>query len=434
MEDKREIAIQTEGLKKIYRLGEYNYKSFNAAVRGKVARALGKEDPNKRIGDDTARVDGVMFRALDGIDLTVYKGERLGIIGANGAGKSTLLKLIAGITSPTEGTIGINGRISSMLEVGTGFNPELTGRENVYLNGAVLGMSEREVTQQLESIIDFSECREFIDTPTKRYSSGMQVKLAFSVAAHLQNEIMIMDEVLAVGDVAFQKKCLERMSEAATTEGKTVLYVSHNMFTVRYLCDRCIVLDKGKIVFDGAPEDAIAVYTQSFSEISCDVDLSRLKHAKLGYIQSEGILAVLTRVVVDDRAYPEYAHGEQLRCKVWLRANKRLRGLCLGTTVSASDDTVIASAFSPYGLDMDEGEVACVDCQLDISELGAGRYALGLMVFEYADGSPRRLDLVRNAFFFDVTIDPFATPFGSWESKMTGNFLLPEIRIEKKKA
>ena len=199
--------------------------------------------------------------ALNGIDLTVYKGEALGIIGSNGAGKSTLLKLLSRVTAPTEGEIDLYGRVSSMLEVGTGFNGEMTGRENVYLNGAILGMSASEIHRKMEQIIDFSEVRDFIDTPVKRYSSGMYVKLAFSVAAHLDSEILIMDEVLAVGDIAFQKKCLQKMREISSQENRTILYVSHNMNTIRELCDRCIVLDQGRIRYNGDVEKAIEIYT-----------------------------------------------------------------------------------------------------------------------------------------------------------------------------
>ncbi|MFR2691321.1 MAG: ABC transporter ATP-binding protein [Enterocloster bolteae] len=183
--------------------------------------------------------------ALDNVSFKVYRGEAIGIIGHNGAGKSTLLKLLSRVTAPTSGTIYLNGRITSMLEVGTGFHPELTGRENIYMNGAILGMTKAEINRKIDNIIDFSEVRQFIDTPVKRYSSGMYVKLAFSVAAHLDSEILLMDEVLAVGDVKFQEKCLGRMGQASSQEGKTVLYVSHNMRTIRQLCTRCIVLKKG---------------------------------------------------------------------------------------------------------------------------------------------------------------------------------------------
>ena len=257
--ENREVAIRLSGVKKMYKLGQIGGGTLQGDLQSWWARVRGKEDPNTKIGTDQ-RLVGQTFMALNGIDLTVYKGEALGIIGGNGAGKSTMLKLLSRVTAPTEGEIDIYGRIASMLEVGTGFNGEMTGRENVYLNGAILGMTKAEIDAKMEQIIEFSEVREFIDTPVKRYSSGMYVKLAFSVAAHLDSEIMIMDEVLAVGDMAFQKKCLDRMRDAAKQEGRTVLYVSHNMNTIRQLCDRCVVLDKGKVVFEGGVEEAISVY------------------------------------------------------------------------------------------------------------------------------------------------------------------------------
>lgn len=250
------IAIHLTGVKKRYRLGQIGGGTLNADLQSWLARLRGREDPNRKIGE-TARGE---FWALKGIDLTVRKGEALGIIGRNGAGKSTLLKLLCRVTTPTEGQIRLRGRVASMLEVGTGFHGEMTGRENVYLNGAILGMRREEIDRKIEDIIAFSEVGPFIDTPVKRYSSGMYVKLAFAVAAHLDSEILIMDEVLAVGDMAFQKKCLEKMRTAAKKEGRTVLYVSHNMHTIRTLCDRCIVLDQGKILFDGDVERAIALY------------------------------------------------------------------------------------------------------------------------------------------------------------------------------
>ena len=195
-----ELVLKVDNIKKRYRLGVIGGGTLQGDIQSWWARIRGKEDPNLKIGSDTNTKRG-SFMALDGISFEVKKGERLGIIGGNGAGKSTTLKLLSRVTAPTEGTIYINGRISSMLEVGTGFHPELTGRENVYLNGAILGMSKEEVDKKIEDIIDFSECRQFIDTPVKRYSSGMYVKLAFSVAAHLDSEILIMDEFLAVGDM-----------------------------------------------------------------------------------------------------------------------------------------------------------------------------------------------------------------------------------------
>lgn len=254
-----DIAIKIENLKKQYKLGAIGGATLNAELQSWWARKRGKEDPNLMIGQDYSRA-GESFWALNGINLEIKKGEALGIIGANGAGKSTLLKILSRVTAPTEGDIWINGRITSMLEVGTGFHGELTGRENIYMNGAILGMSRKEVDSKIDSIIEFSECRQFIDTPVKRYSSGMYVKLAFAVASHLDSEIMVMDEVLAVGDMKFQKKCLSKMGDAASNDGKTILYVSHNMATIRNLCTRCIVLDKGKLIYEGGVEQAISFY------------------------------------------------------------------------------------------------------------------------------------------------------------------------------
>ena len=257
--ENRPIAVKISGVKKMYKLGQIGGGTLQADLQSWWAKKRGREDPNTKIGEEE-RSKGDVFMALNGVDLTIYQGEAVGIIGKNGAGKSTLLKLLSRVTAPTKGEIDIYGRIASMLEVGTGFSGELTGRENVYMNGAILGMSKQEIDAKMEQIIEFSEVREFIDTPVKRYSSGMFVKLAFSVAAHLDAEIMIMDEVLAVGDMAFQKKCLTKMREAAKKDGRTVLYVSHNMNTIRQLCDRCILLDQGKTVFEGDVEEAITLY------------------------------------------------------------------------------------------------------------------------------------------------------------------------------
>ena len=229
-------------------------------ILGAVSGETLKDRLRLRMGKNDGEIHNKRFTALDGVSFEVQKGETVGLIGANGAGKSTLLKLISRITAPTEGRICIGGRVASMLEVGTGFHQELTGRENIYLNGAILGMSRKEVEQKVDSIIAFSECEEFIDTPVKRYSSGMYVKLAFAVTVHLDAEIMIMDEVLAVGDVKFQRKCLEKMKEVARTEGRTILYVSHNMDTIHKLCNRCLVLNQGKLLFDGDVEEGTRLY------------------------------------------------------------------------------------------------------------------------------------------------------------------------------
>ena len=236
-----ELALKIDHVYKEYRLGTIGGGTLKAELQSKFAKLRKKEDPNLKIGQ-VAHEKNERFLALKDISLEIKKGERLAIIGHNGAGKSTLLKLICRVTAPTKGDIYMNGRITSMLEVGTGFHDELTGKENIYLNGAILGMTKSEIDEIYDEIVEFSEIGQFIDTPVKRYSSGMKIKLGFSVASHLKSEIVIMDEVLAVGDVNFQNKCINQMKKLAEEEGRTILYVSHNMATVKSLCDRCIVL------------------------------------------------------------------------------------------------------------------------------------------------------------------------------------------------
>ena len=259
IELKENCVIKTEHLSKEYRLGAIGSGTLRRDLQSWYAKRRGREDPNSIIGRPEYE-KGDTFLALNDVNIEVKRGERVGIIGVNGAGKSTLLKLLSRVTSPSDGDFAYRGRIASMLEVGTGFHAELTGRENIYLNGAILGMNRAEVRKKIDQIIEFSECEKFIDTPVKRYSSGMFVKLAFSVAAHLDAEIMIMDEVLAVGDMRFQKKCLKKMRQLAEEEDRTVLYVSHNMGTIQELCNRCIVLDHGKVIFDGEVDEAIKCY------------------------------------------------------------------------------------------------------------------------------------------------------------------------------
>ena len=318
----REPVIQITGLKKQYRLGQIGGGTLTADLQSWWARVRGKEDPNLPIGTDT-RLFGQTFMALNGVDLTVYKGEALGIIGRNGAGKSTLLKILSRITAPTEGEIKFKGRIASMLEVGTGFNGEMTGRENIYMNGSILGMTKAEVDAKLDQIIEFSECGEFIDTPVKRYSSGMFVKLAFAVAAHLDSEIMVMDEVLAVGDMKFQQKCLGKMSDVAGQEGRTVLYVSHNMSTIRQLCTRCVVLDKGRVVFDGNVEDAIAIYMETTDVNVVHYDLTdtgrmtssagkRLRVESLDFVDKDGKIKAFIVFDFLNKSVPQIAKTDYI--------------------------------------------------------------------------------------------------------------------------
>ena len=256
------IAIQIDRLSKQYRLGGIGGKRLVDDINRWWANVCGKEDPLAKIGRKVVNghSNGDTFLALKDVELEVKQGEVLGIIGRNGAGKSTLLKILSRVTAPTTGEVRLKGRIASLLEVGTGFHPELTGRENVFLNGAILGMAREETRKKLDEIVAFSGVEKFIDTPVKRYSSGMFVRLGFAVAAHLDPEILIVDEVLSVGDAAFREKCLGKMKEVNRAEGRTVLFVSHDMATVEALCKRGIVLDTGRVAFDGEISDAIDQY------------------------------------------------------------------------------------------------------------------------------------------------------------------------------
>ncbi len=253
-----ERVLEVEGVSKQYRLGMIGGGTLHDDLNSLIARLRGKEDPNTKIGKEHIAFNQ-KFWALKDVSFGVDRGDAVAILGRNGAGKSTMLKLISRITAPTEGEIRIRGRVASLLEIGTGFHPELSGRENIYMNGAILGMNRAETTSKMKEIIEFSEIEQFIDTPVKRYSSGMYVKLAFAVAAHLDPDVMICDEVLAVGDLAFQQKCLAKMSEIARS-GRAVLYVSHNMRTVTQLCNRGIYLDSGKLTYDGTVERAMELY------------------------------------------------------------------------------------------------------------------------------------------------------------------------------
>lgn len=307
-----ELMIKVHNVSKQYRLGQIGGTTLREELQRKTAKIMKKEDPTKKIGTGDHEF-GETFMALENINFEVKKGERIGIIGHNGAGKSTLLKLLTRVTAPFEGEIGLNGRIASMLEVGTGFHGELTGRENIYMNGAILGMTKKEIDKKIEDIIDFSEVRKYIDTPVKRYSSGMYVKLAFAVAAHLDAEIMIMDEVLAVGDMAFQTKCLNKMNDLSKNEGRTILYVSHNMNTVRKLCNRSMVLDHGHIVFDGSVEEGIACYIgddESSNSLSFDLDKSKRPFAGIGKK-----IRALSLELLDGRSQFKYDESINLRLK-----------------------------------------------------------------------------------------------------------------------
>jgi lipopolysaccharide transport system ATP-binding protein len=277
------VVIKVENVGKLYRLGEIGTGTISHDLNRWWARVRGKEDPFTKIGetnDRTSKGTSDYVWSLKDVNFEVNQGDVLGIIGRNGAGKSTLLKILSKVTTPTQGKIKVKGRIASLLEVGTGFHPELTGRENIYLNGAILGMTKAEINKKFDEIVDFSGVERYIDTPVKRYSSGMYVRLAFAVAAFLEPEILIVDEVLAVGDAEFQKKCLGRMQDVSVNDGRTVLFVSHNMASMQKLCTKGILMSNGRLAYAGIMGDVIDEYLlkgfSTINESTYEVDTDKL--------------------------------------------------------------------------------------------------------------------------------------------------------------
>lgn len=412
------LMIRVRDVKKQYRLGQIGGGTLRGDLQSWWARKRGKEDPNTLIGTDQ-RLIGTTFMALNGVSFTVNKGEAVGIIGSNGAGKSTLLKLLTHVTAPTEGDIDLYGRVASMLEVGTGFHPEMTGRENVYLNGAILGMTRAEIDAKMDEIIEFSEVRDFIDTPVKRYSSGMFVKLAFSVAAHLDSEIMIMDEVLAVGDMKFQKKCLTKMRQAAQRDGKTVLYVSHNMATIRDLCDRCIVLDKGKVVFDGGVDEGIALYLSTRSQASEFVDYSAFKRDnwfKRDNIRLQNVHLLVPTVEAIERSQP-------VRMRFVIKAQESAGAVGLRFEVRDEVGTPLATSCL-YGLQLQPGDNTFT-ASYDLSVLSPGKYSNYFTLFTAGEGGTHIVEDWVPGIQFRM-VDTFSGNQLEWNAKDWGAIRLPE--------
>lgn len=287
-------AIRIEEVSKVYRLGEVGTGMLSHDLKRWWAVKNGKADPFKKIGADKSDNDKQYSWALQNVSFDINQGDTLGIIGRNGAGKSTLLKILSKVTSPTSGSIKVRGRIASLLEVGTGFHPELTGRENIYLNGAILGMTKREITSKFDEIVDFSGVEKYIDTPVKRYSSGMYVRLAFSVAAHLDSEVLIVDEVLAVGDLDFQAKCLGKMGTIAKKQSRTVIFVSHDLTAVQKLCNRAILLQGGVKMAEGDVERVVAEYIANNKRSKASVySIARPEGLEMGN-------GFIHRVVIED--------------------------------------------------------------------------------------------------------------------------------------
>lgn len=422
----KDIAIKIDGVKKIYRLGQIGGGTLQADLQSWWAKRRGKEDPNVQIGE--SRLVGQTFMALNGIDLEIYQGEAIGIIGGNGAGKSTLLKLLSRVTAPSAGAIDIYGRVASMLEVGTGFNGEMTGRENVYMNGAILGMTKAEIDAKMEDIIEFSEVRDFIDTPVKRYSSGMYVKLAFSVAAHLDSEIMIMDEVLAVGDMAFQRKCLDKMRDAANEDGRTVLYVSHNMNTIRRLCERCVVLDKGKIVYNGDVEEAIQVYLGSKVKTGNCILLDTI----LRDPEFNPHSVTMTMLEALDNESSVYKVGEKIQMCISCTSDRDVPNAYLRIIMKTVEGTPVTMQTARKGIYLKKSVSEVLEFEVDISRVVPGRYTLSPVIYEVNEfGGNVSLDGLKDVYCFEIAQTPDFNNNMIWQPRYWGYFYNTPLDVKK---
>ena len=407
----RDIIIKVDNVYKEYQLGSISGRSFYEELLRKRNREQAKIPERKKIN------------ALNGVSFEVERGEAVGIIGANGAGKSTLLKILSRITAPTSGKVYLDGTLSSMLEVGTGFHPELSGRENIYINGTILGMTRKEIDSKIEDIIAFSEIREFIDTPVKRYSSGMYVKLAFAVAAYLESDIMILDEVLAVGDMKFQKKCLDKMQELSAKEGRTVLCVSHNMVTISKFCKRCIVLDKGSVIFDGDTGQAIQEYfgekksTQTFIDFSTNRRFLWLQRDEVRLLSAEYV----------NKKDAVFWEGEKIRFHFKWRYDSDVVNLCLRVEVFDSVENPVRASFLYDIESRDAGERGEITVDMDISLLQEGKYKTIYTLFvRDTDNESVDLDCVNGLEFEKRVITQREIV---WHSKSWGSLELPQLEI-----
>lgn len=391
----RKSIIAVENLSKRYMIGLQASKGDG--LRHAMEQAVRAPFQRLRAGPNVKRAKHEEFWALRDVNLQIQEGEVIGLIGSNGAGKSTLLKILSRITEPTQGRVHLRGRVSSLLEVGTGFHPELTGRENIFLNGAILGMARAEIRRKFDEIVDFSGLEKFLDTPVKRYSSGMYVRLAFAVAAHLEPEILIVDEVLAVGDSEFQKKCISKMNDVSAREGRTVLIVSHQISAIQSLCTRCVLLEKGIIAIDGTTDDVIRKYTSRSAELSKSDLAVRTDRSGKGLVRMTGIKlmdedgneiskAIAGNKLVIRLAYSSATRNKLSRCKVIIdisRDNNWYFGL--STSLVSNEELNMSGD-------------GWVDIHIPAWPLLGGTYQLNI----YLEGDGEMQDLVNNAAFIEA--------------------------------
>lgn len=417
-----ERVLEIDSVAKQYRLGVYGSGTLYRDLQSWYARLRGKEDPNRKIYA-RERIRGEYLMALEDVSLAVDRGDALGILGRNGAGKSTLLKLISRITAPTAGEIRIKGRVASLLEVGTGFHPELTGRENIFLNGAILGMNRAETAKKLDEIVDFSEIEQFIDTPVKRYSSGMYVKLAFAVAANLDPDILICDEVLAVGDVAFQQKCLSKMSDVARG-GRAVIYVSHNMRTVAQLCTRAVFLDKGRLTYDGTVAHAMDLYAGSGLR-TVERDLDSMPRPK-----NRGNAMHMLKMVILNNTTMEYEMDSDMEFTLKARSNVDESSCRIRVILQANGTVPVATAQCP-SFPVKKGDVFTKRFRLDLSPMAPAEYAIKIqLIGTKPDGHAVYYDTLLDLGHFVIMDDPAKNSGFYWVEPTWGNTRLKELECE----
>lgn len=385
----KDIILKAENISKQYRLGQVGTGTLTHDLNRWWHEIRGKENPYLKIGDSNDRATkgtSEYVWALQDINFEVERGEVLGIIGKNGAGKSTLLKILSKVTAPTTGSIKSRGRIASLLEVGTGFNGEMTGRENIFLNGAILGMTKKEITSKLDEIIDFSGCARYIDTPVKRYSSGMTVRLAFAVAAFLEPEILVIDEVLAVGDAEFQKKAIGKMKDISKGEGRTVLFVSHNMAAVKSLCTRGIVLENGKVVFEGGIEESIEKYN-SDSVFENETQYNGIKIIKKALLHSSNGLI---------------KYNCSFKLDVYFEADNNITNLVLGLVIKDLNDVALIGVnnrhYHQEKINSSDTFNGMVTVYIESLKLFPGEYKIDL----YLGDSTTDIEIVNDAIKFTI--------------------------------
>ena len=418
-----ERLLEIDHVSKQYRLGMIGGGMLYRDINSWIARKLGKEDPNRKIGLNGSR-DGETFMALEDISFNVDRGDAMALVGRNGAGKSTMLKLISRITAPSAGEIRIHGRVASLLEVGTGFHQELTGRENVYLTGSILGMNKKEIASKMDEIVEFSEIDRFIDTPVKRYSSGMYVKLGFAVAANLAPDILICDEVLAVGDLAFQQKCLNKMSDVARS-GRAVLYVSHNMRTVSQLCNRAVFLDHGHLHYDGTTERAIELYGGAGNrDVVRNLD-------SMTRPRNRGDFMRMLHMEFLNTQNTEYQQDDVMEFNITSVSNIDERNVRLRLILKTNVAVPIAMTHTqPF--DLKAGEKFTLNVRFPLTGIAPGEYMVKLsLISDRVGGNSNYFDTIEDIGQFVIVDDPAVNDGFIWAERLWGNVRLAPLEMAR---